>query len=945
MIKRRSRERTLALSMAVLMTAVSVLPAGAAPIGDGVTPTCDEAYYATLDYYGNLMEGSIVKSYALNGAASFTDYGAYDEVVNLTDATPIALNQGSAAIRFDQAPDHFYFEGKTSQPFQTLPWTVTIRYTLNGVPVRAEELAGQRGVVEIGLDLVPNEKASDYARYNYTLEAMALFNEDDILSLEAEGAQVQLVGNLRSVLFVALPGEEQHFTIRVGSNDFSFGGMTILMVPATLAQLKEIAKLSQRKDELEEDYQALSGSLDALLDSLNAIQGGLYASASGLDQLNVARGTISSGKGLIYDGAGVLRGDLSNIADLLEPVEQRAQVLSQTITDSKGVLNDLTDTALTLKAQLDNLDSALQALESGAGDVKDLLRSAVGLKESLTKLEKALNNVDIDSDVKIKPIDPIDPGIGDTSARELVKKVQDVHGAYAETNRRSFFEAMLKLQGSSDPSGTAAKMEAALAQYPLALEAAEIQVARAALAESLPDTANMTDEEIKAAVSALPGEQQAAIKAKAKELVDAEFAKNPDWAAVQQLSGLFQAKEGMSFQAFCEKLPGVSKDQAKQMADLWTIYSGGARSGGLAAGAVSGRSGGLLAGALAVSTLSGDVVLDNLPAEDGAESASQAETPQEEIPQEETPQETGTTADSSADSSSASGGADQGGNVGGAVVDIIAGTLDQASSKLDSTLNSINNTINRSIRDINRQLADLQDELNDALQDVARPTADLVGELAGLCDQVDNLVELVDDAADVSAALRQFSPVVKSILDETDAMRTLLNGYEPTLQEGLANVGRLSTGTVSALRDMETMLSDLESLMKTSGEQLDDGTQQALHGLSATLRQTARALSTTQNVKSAKNTLTGIIEDTWHEYTGDINNILMMDAEAKPVSLTDARNPAPSSIQVLIRTQEIKAEETEPEAVPLSAREKTTFWERVARMFQDFWKTITSIFH
>ena len=39
----------------------------------------------------------MVKSYALNGADQLTDYGAYDEVVNLTDATPAALEQGSAA--------------------------------------------------------------------------------------------------------------------------------------------------------------------------------------------------------------------------------------------------------------------------------------------------------------------------------------------------------------------------------------------------------------------------------------------------------------------------------------------------------------------------------------------------------------------------------------------------------------------------------------------------------------------------------------------------------------------------------------------------------------------------------------------------------------------------------------------------------------------------------
>ena len=53
--------RLTALALAALMTAGAVVPVCAAPIDSGVTPSCDEAYYATLDYYGNLMEGSVVK--------------------------------------------------------------------------------------------------------------------------------------------------------------------------------------------------------------------------------------------------------------------------------------------------------------------------------------------------------------------------------------------------------------------------------------------------------------------------------------------------------------------------------------------------------------------------------------------------------------------------------------------------------------------------------------------------------------------------------------------------------------------------------------------------------------------------------------------------------------------------------------------------------------------
>ena len=893
MMKYNHKMRALALALAALTVGGCVVPAAAAPIDSGVTPTYDEAYYATLDYYGNLLEGSVVKSYALNGADQLTDYGVYDEVVNLTDATPAALEQGSAAFQFGQAPSHFYFEGKTKQPFQNLPWTVTLRYTLNGVPVRAEELAGQKGVVEILLDLVPNQGAGSYARYNYTLEAMALFNEDDILSLEAEGAQVQLVGNLRTVLFLALPGEERHFTIRVGTDDFSFGGMTILMVPATLAQLEEIAKLSQRKDDLEEDYKNLSGSLDALLDALNNVQDGLYASASGLDQLDAARGTISVGKGQLYDEAGVLRGDLSNIAQLLEPVEQRTLALSQTITGSKAVLGSMTDTVVSLRTQLNDLEKALTGLESGASDVRQVVRGLADMKSSLRSLQRALGDSHMGGSSS---------GDRNTSnLKDQVDKTKQVGSAYNETNDVEFMAKMLQLQGQSPEQIAGIKSLVGLTQQ-------------------------------QAEAMGVASEWQAAQGAKA------------------QTDAMYQAKGSLSFQQFCGTLPGVDDKTAKQMSDLWTVYNSGpaeknaeqrtvpeaeepsepaepeaegetveaeavtsetgtetqaepeqsvSGTAGAALSAAFGSGGGLLSAAMAGSGL----YSDNVTAESLSNEEGTGDTP------------------------SPAAASDEKQTVGGAAVDLIV-------DGLDSALNQASNKINT-----------IQNELNSTIDSITRPTGRVVGELADLCDDVDDLIDLIDSAEDLSAALRQSSEKLQGVLGDIDALRNILNEYEPTLQEGIANVGSLSTSASSALRDLETLLADTESLMKTSGNQLDSGTRQALRGLAATLRQTAKAMAATGDVRDAKSTINTIIEDTWNEYTGDINNILLMDAEAEAVSLTDSRNPAPSSVQVLIRTQEIKAEEPDQAAEEMAARAETTFWGRVAQMFKDFWSAITGIFH
>ena len=285
--------RPMALLLAAVLAAAplctSALAAGA------LEPVCDESYYATLDYYGGLMDASVVKSYQTNGHTSLTDHGAYDAIINLTDDRVPTVSNGTVTFDLgEDAPSRFYFEGKTQQPFHSLPWTFSVSYKLNGAPALAEDLAGKTGLVEIDLDVLPNPSASEYSRNNLVLTAATAFNADDILSLEAPGAEVQLVGNLRTVLFMVMPGEEQHFAIRVGSDDFSFSGPVLLAVPATLQQLDQIADLRQAKEKAEDSYDAINDSMDIILNTLDGMSGSLSATASGLDRLNAARGTISS---------------------------------------------------------------------------------------------------------------------------------------------------------------------------------------------------------------------------------------------------------------------------------------------------------------------------------------------------------------------------------------------------------------------------------------------------------------------------------------------------------------------------------------------------------------------------------------------------------------------------------------------------------------------------
>lgn len=871
----------------------------AAAIGDGVTATYDEAYYAMTDYYGNLTDGSVVKSYRTNGIATLTDYGDYDEIINLTDGTVPARNGGMTTFRLDEKalPGTFYFEGKTTKPFQQLPWTISMSYTLNGVPTKAEDLAGQAGVVEIRLDIVPNEQASEYARNNYTLEAMTIFNQDDILSLEAPGAQVQLIGNLRAVLFLGLPGEECHYTIRVGSEDFAFGGMTFLMVPATLSQLEEIAKLSERKDDLEDNYNKLSGSIDSLLDAMTAMTGSLNASANGLEQMNKARGIFSDGKGVIYSGTDALREDLSNLADVLEPVEGQIEALSKTISDSKSTLRSMTNTVFDLKGDLKDVESALRDLEDGTGDVKALLRVSGNLQKSLEDLRKALG----DTSAAI-PTDPIvKPGTGKDLKTQMNQVVQ-LHSIYEKAENgdaAAFFTAMLTLKGK-------------------------------------------TDAEIAATVPLLQG----TLKKVEDGTVTIEHvaAANPEGAA---LIGLYLQinKKGMSFQKFCEsvlpaKFPNKSPDEIKKMAklmnDLWLVYASGDTTG---------------------HTLSDDfyeVYADILDLDDEAVYEISASFLQNDEDGSSTTSTTDTTG--STDTTDTTGSTDT-----TDTTDVTAGsnntTDTTGSTDTTDTTDEVgdpieNNKPNDAIIDLitdgidsaASQISELQRKLNSAMNKVLPPTQSVLKDLAALCGRIENLSSLLNSAEDLSAAIRHSSADLRDILDDVEDLQDILDDYEPTLQDTLKTVSSLSASAIQTIRDTQGLISDTEALIKSTGATLDDGTKQTLEGLAAVLRSTAKTMGTAGQIKDAKTSICDIIEDTWDEYTGDVNNLLLMDATAEAVSLTDSRNPSPESIQILIRTQEITMpdeDETEAEA---AAEVQTTFWGRVAQMFKDFWAAITGLF-
>lgn len=441
-------KRAVSGTLAAVMTA----SAGIASFGAAGVPVCDEAMYVTMDPYGGISEASVVKSYELHGAREITDRGTYQAVHNMTGMEKPEVDGDTVIFRLLEEPenDRFYFEGRMEpeEVSGTLPWDITVSYRLNGVERRLEELAHEKGVLKISIDAVPNAGTSEYFRNNMTMEIAAVVDMDQNLSVEAPGAQIQSIGSMKTVLFMVMPGEEQHFELEIGSNDLEFSGLLFLMAPVTISQLERLEDLRKARDTVKDSADAIGDSLDVVLDSLDGLQGGLGSTVEGLGQLDRSRQILSDAKGGIYVDADQALALLKELSDRGIPFPAYVEEARKTLEDMNEELNSMNTSVQALDDQLESLGYGLKHVTMDLNDTADLLydtRHDVGdLEDGLARLRKDLEELKEKKEAVRKRVAELKKVIA--RLKELQEQIQG-HGDVLGISDQEREELMEQLSG------------------------------------------------------------------------------------------------------------------------------------------------------------------------------------------------------------------------------------------------------------------------------------------------------------------------------------------------------------------------------------------------------------------------------------------------------------------------------------------------------------------
>lgn len=374
---KRNKLRRVTATALLLSFALPQCAQAAAP-----TVETDETVYINMDYYGAPTNTRIVKGVNLNGHTEFTDFGDYKDVYNMSTFDEPALKEGSVYWKLNTDKNRFYYECIPNDTVNIqMPWNFDVSYKLNGVPVEADQCAGASGTIQMDIHAVPNTYASDYYKNNMMLVCATGIDMSKALSIDAPGAQIQSFGTYKLVMFMGLPGEENTFTVRIGSNDFESMGLIMFMTPTTTSALDIMSSMRDIKDRLENSGDNLYTGVSSMLSTMQAVQSSLSSMSSGISGIDQVR------KQLIKD-----RGTLDPRTDAA------LNALDELTGKSDSLIPELNSVKETLTALNATTSSILTTLEESGEDIPEYQKLLNDVKTSLGNLEDLFDDLDDETD-------------------------------------------------------------------------------------------------------------------------------------------------------------------------------------------------------------------------------------------------------------------------------------------------------------------------------------------------------------------------------------------------------------------------------------------------------------------------------------------------------------------------------------------------------------------
>lgn len=396
-------KKTAAYTVLLSCLTTNILVAPMTAYAGQATADVDETLYLNLDYYGNISDANVVKGINFNGTSSYTDFGDYLKITNMSDEQKPEIKNGS--VTFEKNKNgKFFFQGELKPDKIKAPWTFDITYKLNGVVTDADQIAGASGLVEMDIDCMPNKSVSKYMQDNMMLFVAIPVDIQKCYSVDAPESQTMTLGQYTGIVFTALPGQEGHFQVRLGTDKFESVGAIFAMTPGTVGALNKIKDIKDIKDDFRDDTNAMLDDFDNVLDDVTDVSAQLKITNQILEQLQSGKNKIHGNAQVIFDGNDVAIQDLRDLNGTLTPLNEDLKTAQWMVYDVNQNLNTLDSDLMDSSAKLKSLSTKLKRLGSSMSgtsidnlQIQDMSDEIKGVTSTLGKVNTDIKNL-TDSD-------------------------------------------------------------------------------------------------------------------------------------------------------------------------------------------------------------------------------------------------------------------------------------------------------------------------------------------------------------------------------------------------------------------------------------------------------------------------------------------------------------------------------------------------------------------
>ena len=204
-----------------------------------------------------------------------------------------------------------------------------------------------------------------------------------------------------------------------------------------------------------------------------------------------------------------------------------------------------------------------------------------------------------------------------------------------------------------------------------------------------------------------------------------------------------------------------------------------------------------------------------------------------------------------------------------------------------------------------------------------------------------NLMDNVGDAAKYGADLTDSMDLM---IEDLTALHDSLDMYYPDLQASLDDLSELVNRTTDAMNKGISTMTIVQNTLKATSGDIDEAAKNSLRGSMELLDKSLSILDSTTGVRTAGRTMKDVMDEQLDKFDTD-NRFLFIDPSEDKVSFTSDKNPAPKTLQVVLRTDEISLDdednkETDAETEKVNEGPLKRMWNVLVQM----WKAIISTF-